>query len=823
MDVNFVGENLLPGQIGQFFIVLAFVGSLLSTVSYFFAVKNNDLSDRSWVTLGRTGFLISLASIIGIGIILFYIILNHNYEYYYVWAHSSKVLPVYYIISAFWEGQEGSFWLWTFWQSLIGVILIWKAKSWENGVMTVVALSQVFLTSMLLGVEIFGERVGSSPFILLREAKNLQEWAPVVFNDPENYKNYLKYITDGNGLSPLLQNYWMVIHPPTLFLGFASMIVPFAYGIAALWQRRYKEWIKPVMPWALFAVMILGAGIIMGSFWAYEALNFGGFWAWDPVENASIIPWLTLIAGIHVMIAFKNTGHAYFTAVALIFISFVLVLYASFLTRSGILGETSVHSFTDMGMFGHLILYNIVFLIIPIYFLAKRWKELPITHKDEETYSREFWMFIGALVLTVACLQVIFTTSVPVFNRAFGTKFSPPIDAIQYYNKWQAPFAVLVTLVSGFSQFLKYKRTDPRKFYSSLVSSLVFALAITGGFVYLTGVYTNLMYIILTFSCVFAVLSNARLLTGSIAGKMNKLAGSAVAHIGFAMLILGALVAAATSNPISINETNYIPVKDFEKAAKPGENIMLYQNEPKKMGKYTVTYISDTTIKPNTFYKLNFKQIDEKTGKIKEDFDLNPSIQENGKMGLIASPDTKHYLTSDIYTHITSVSEEIEEHAPHEGHSEEENYKAPRILTLAVGDTVHTSSGVLTVKPMNTSPVIRDLKLAPGDVAVSLPLEIDVSGKIYNAEPLFFVKGNNTFDFARNIKELGLRVRFTKILPDQGKVELQVFEKPQAAKKWLVFKSIEFPYINLYWAGTIVMVIGFIMSILRRKREAEAK
>ncbi len=821
--VKFVGESLLPGQIGQLFIVLAFVGSLLATVAYAFGVKNKNTQDLSWTKIGRAGFLINLISIIGIGATLFYLILNQKNEYHYVYDHSSKALPIYYIISAFWEGQEGSFWLWAFWQSLIGLVLIWKAKTWENGVMTVIALSQVFLTSMLLGVEIFGERIGSSPFILLRDVINLKEWAPVVFNDPTNYANYLKFITDGQGLNPLLQNYWMVIHPPTLFLGFASMVVPFAYGIAALWERRYKDWIKPVMPWALFAVMILGAGIIMGSFWAYEALNFGGFWAWDPVENASIIPWLTLIAGVHVMIAFKNTGHAYFTAIALIFISFILVLYASFLTRSGILGDTSVHSFTDMGMFGHLILYNVVFLIIAIYFIASRWKELPITHKDEETYSREFWMFIGALVLTVACLQVIFTTSVPVFNKAFGTAFTPPVDAIKYYNKWQAPFAVLVTLVSGFSQFLKYKRTDPRKFYSSLISSVVFALVITSGFVYLTGIYSNLMYIILTFSCVFAVLSNARLLTGAFTGKANKLAGSAVAHIGFALLLLGALVAAATSNPISINESNFIPVKDFEKAAKPGENIMLYKNEPKKMGKYTVTYVSDTTIAPNTFYKLNFKQIDEKTGKIKEDFELNPSIQENGDMGLIASPDTKHYLTSDIYTHITSAADKKEEHADHEGHSEEENYKAPRILNLAVGDTLHTSSGVLTVKGMNTSPVIKDLKLAPGDLAVSLALEVNVSGKIYNAEPVFLVKGNNTFDFAKNIQELGLRLRFTKIIPEQNKIELQVYEKPQQAKDWLVFKAIEFPYINLYWAGTIIMVIGFIMSIVRRRREVAAK
>jgi cytochrome c-type biogenesis protein CcmF len=820
MDIQYAGENLLPGKIGQFFIVLAFAASLLATISYFFAARNKDLEDNSWNRIGRIAFLLNWVSVIGIGVTLFFLILNHYNEYYYVYFHSSKELPVYYIVSAFWEGQEGSFWLWSFWQSLLGAILIWKSRTWENGVMTVVSFSQVFLTSMLLGVQIFGERIGSSPFILLRDAVSLKDMAPVVFANADNLKNYLRFITDGRGLNPLLQNYWMVIHPPTLFLGFASMVVPFAYAITGLWLKKYKEWVKPAMPWALFAVMVLGTGIIMGSFWAYEALNFGGFWAWDPVENASLIPWLMLIGGIHVMIAFKNTGHAFFTAIVLVLLSFILVLYASFLTRSGILGETSVHAFTDLGMFGHLIAYNVVFLIIPIVLLILRWKELPITNKDEETYSREFWMFIGALVVTVACIQVIFSTSVPVFNKAFGTNFAPPIDAIKYYNQWQAPFAILVTIISGFSQFLKYKRTDPRKFYSSLIASVVFSLVLTAAFVWITNVYTNLMYILLSFSSIFAIVSNIRVVAMGFSGK-SKLLGAAVAHMGFALLLIGAMVSAATSEPISLNESNFIPVKDFEKAEKPGQNMVLYKNEPKKMGRFTVTYIGDTTVAPNTFYTLNFKVFNEE-GKMKEDFNLKPHVQVNEKMGLIASPDTKHYLTYDVYTHITSAPDKSASHEDHVGHSEEENYKAPRILTVKTGDTIHTSSGIIKIMPLNVKPAAKDLALAPNDVAVGLPLEVDLNGKIYKTEPIFLVKGKNIFNFARTIDDLGIMVKFTKILPEQQKVELQVFEKPQQAKDWVVFKSIEFPYINLYWVGTIVMVIGFFMSILRRKKEIRA-
>lgn len=822
MDIQFVGESLLPGRLGQFFIVLTFCASVLSTLSYFFATQQKDLSDKSWRNIGRVAFSLNFVGIIGIGAILFYLILGHFNEYSYVYFHSSKELPTHYIISAFWEGQEGSFWLWAFWQAVLGLVLMGTAKSWESPVMTVVSLSQAFLASMILGVEIFGARLGSSPFILLRDAVDLRAMGEVVFANPENFANYLKFITDGRGLNPLLQNYWMVIHPPTLFLGFASMIVPFAFGIAALWQKRYKEWVAPALPWALFAVMVLGAGIIMGSFWAYEALNFGGFWAWDPVENASLIPWLTLIAAVHVMVAFKNTGHAYFTAIALVFVSFLLVLYASFLTRSGVLGDTSVHSFTDLGMFGHLILFIVVFLLLAVVFMVVRWKELPITQKDEEIYSREFWLFIGALFLTIACIQVIFATSVPVFNIAFGTSFAPPIDAIKYYNKWQAPFAVIVLLISGFSQYLKYKRTDARKFYSRLISVLLFSIVISAAVAYITNIYTNSMYILITFSCVFAILSNTGVLYQAFTGKY-KLAGSAVAHMGFAMLLLGALIAAATNQPLSLNADNYIPVKDFEKTEKPGENIMLYKNEPKKMGKYTVTYVSDTLVAPNTFYKINFKIVDEKTGKVQEEFDLNPHVQDNEKMGLIASPDTKHYITYDMYTHITSAAIKQEEHADHEGHSDDENYKAPRVVTLKAGDTLHVSSGVLTVGEINTKPNARDLKFTADDFAVGLPIEIDVAGKKYNTEPIFLLRGKNTFDFSRKLEDLGMKFRFSRIIPEEKKVELMVYEKPQQAKHWIVFKAIEFPYINLYWAGTIIMVIGFLMSIVRRQKEAKGK
>jgi cytochrome c-type biogenesis protein CcmF len=817
MDIQFIGENLLPGKIGQFFIVLSFCTALLSTIAYYFATSTNlskdslvRASSEGWKKIARLAFLINILAVIGIGSSLYYIIYNHLFEYHYAWAHSSKILPVYYIISSFWEGQEGSFWLWMFWQSFLGFIIFKRAKSWENSVMTIMMLSQAFIASMLVGVEVFGLKIGSSPFILLRDAMP----GPIFQRG-----DYLSLITDGNGLNPLLQNYWMVIHPPTLFLGFASMIVPFAYAIGGLWEKRYSEWVKPALPWTLFAVMILGTGIIMGSFWAYEALNFGGFWAWDPVENASIIPWLTLIAAVHVLIAYKNSGHSYFTATFLVLISFVLVLYASFLTRSGILGETSVHSFTDLGMFWHLVLYIFVFFFLSIFFLVIRWKELPITKKDEETYSREFWLFIGALVISIACLQILASTSVPVFNAVFGTEIAPPADVIAHYNKWQVPFAVVIAIISAFSQYLKYKKTDPKKFYISISVSFVLSIFITAAAVYIMDIYSNAMYILLTFAAIFSIVANARILGDAFAGKW-RLAGSAVAHIGFALLLVGALVAAATNKVVSINNTGIGFGDEFAKNNNPRENIILYQDEPVKMDRYTVTYLGDSVEGVNTYYRINYKVLDEKSGKEKENFTLYPNAQVNAKMRqIIASPDTKHYLFHDIYTHVSSVPLKEEDHEEHEGHSDDENYEKPVTYEINIGDTLRFREGYVVVKGINRDAKVQNIPLGENDIAIGLQLEVNSDGKTYPSEPIYMLKDGSKFDFGKKVDEKGLKFRFTNVFPDKNKLELMLYQKPKAEKAWVVLKAIEFPYINLFWGGTIIMVIGFILSIFRRNKE----
>ncbi|RYF83607.1 MAG: cytochrome c assembly protein, partial [Chitinophagaceae bacterium] len=251
--MNYIGEHLLPGQLGHFFILLSFVASLGATFSYFLSVQKgkklttgnwqdlaNDGASNQWKKLGRFFFITEVISVFAVFAILFYIISNHYFEYKYAWQHSSRSLEPEYLLSCFWEGQEGSFLLWSIWHCVLGLFIIWKEKEWEGPVMTVISFVQILLATMLMGVPAL--HMGSNPFMLMRNS-GLLDNAPAFFDMTGAMRqDYLSLIKDGNDLNPLLQNYWMVIHPPVLFLGFASTIIPFAFAIGGLWTKKFSAW-----------------------------------------------------------------------------------------------------------------------------------------------------------------------------------------------------------------------------------------------------------------------------------------------------------------------------------------------------------------------------------------------------------------------------------------------------------------------------------------------------------------------------------------------------------------------------------------------------
>ncbi|MCX6275921.1 MAG: cytochrome c biogenesis protein CcsA [Bacteroidetes bacterium] len=801
--IQYIGEELFWGKLGNMLIILAFTSALFSSFSYIFALRTGE---DSWRKIARKSFLVHTISIIGIFGVIMSLIVRHRFEYFFIWEHSNKVMPMRYILSCMWEGQEGSFLLWMFWNTVLSWVVIYKSREWESGVMINVSLVQSFLGSMLLGVVIFNHKIGNNPFILLREAPDFANLPFVQMPD------YLSKLADGRGLNPLLQNYWMTIHPPTLFLGFASTVVPFAFAMAGLMRKKYTEWIEVALPYTFFSVMILGTGILMGAAWAYEALSFGGFWAWDPVENASLVPWMTLVGAAHVMLIYKARKHSLLSAYLLSIATFILVLYSTFLTRSGILGDTSVHAFTDLGMTGHLVFYILFFLALAAWFLVKNRKSIIIQHEDEKLSSREFWMFIGSLVLLIGCIQITITTSIPVINKLFGLKMAPPVDAIDHYNRWQVPVAIIICLLIGIGQFFKYKQSDSITVRKRLLIPFSLSILVTVGCAFILKVYPP-QYYALFFASVFAFIANMDYMFRILKGKIS-FSGASIAHAGIALILLGALISNSKKQVISQNMKMVDLGKDFPN----NENIMVEQRtDTLPMGEYWVVYKGKELVGVNTLYTIEYYNLNRSTGIKEKQFELKPIIQINARMGNVAEPATKHFLSKDIYTHLTYYVPEDKEGASGD-------WQAPKTHTVSVGDTFMLSNSMVIVQGLNKNIDKNALQLTDADIAVGAQLLIeDINKNTYNAEPLFIIHDMQVYSKEALVDTLGVKFSFGKIDPATGKLDLAVAEKKANKKEFIIMKAIIFPGINILWMGCILMILGSFIAIRQRIKSATTK
>jgi cytochrome c-type biogenesis protein CcmF len=835
------------GDLGHFFVITSFVAAITSAFSYFKATASGALEQQSfWLKNGAFSFYAHSAAVIGICVTLFIIIANHYFEYHYAYSHSDRNLPGHYLISTFWNGQEGSFLLWMFWQAILGIILIHTNKFWEAPVMTVFALVQAFLASMILGVVLPGIdfRIGSSPFILIRD---VMQNAPIFKSDPEFVPN------DGTGLNPLLQNYWMVIHPPTLFLGFASTLVPFSFCIAGLWLRKYREWVRPALPWALFGGAILGLGILMGGYWAYETLNFGGYWNWDPVENAVYIPWLILVAAIHTMITYKNSETALKASIILVIAVFILILYSTFLTRSGILGDSSVHSFTDLGLSGQLLIYLLFFLLIAFVLSAIRWREIPSTEKEVSTYSREFWIFVGTLVLCLMGFQVLLPTSIPVWNKFIGifgitSNMAPPPDQIGFYTKFQLWFAVVIGFLSGVGQFFWWKKIDAKSLLKELRTPLLITLVI---FVVLLQVMyyqfgaeaiKKPAFLIILLSGIFTITANTKILF-SLFKSSPGLSGGAIAHIGIGLMLVGMMFSAGYSKVVSLNNTGLIYRREASEEYNR-ENLLLFINEPRSMAGYQIEFKgerlepreksgylnpNDVTFTEDPFHVVAKRDIvykNEKLFNAKDTIEifpenryyeiqlvgnngkrhlLYPRVQDNPQMGIAASPDIKRDFTRDLYAHVVDLND------PEKAEwSKTEEIKVSTLQQFFANDYVAALENVERI--FN----IGNVSLDSADVAVKAIIKVKGEYQEYIAEPVFIIRNRMVGRIPYEIRDLGTQFTLMNIHPETGQFTIGINTRQ---KDWIVIKALDKPMINVLWIGTLVLMTGFGVAMTRRFRE----
>lgn len=824
---------------GHLLLSGAFLTSLVVMVLYAAAaVRGNQsvekIANRFWYLKGILLLLSSAA--------LIYLIMTHQFQYYYVWNYTSLDLEIKYLFSAFYGGQEGSFMLWILISCLVGVGLIqWTRKPYKAPVMFVMALTQFFLLSMIIGWDLSFAKIGASPFrTIAQEMPN----APFIQANPDFVP------TDGTGLNDLLKSPWMMIHPPIIFVGFSMMTVPFAFAIASLWTKTYHEWIRPALPWTLAANLSLLTAIFLGGYWAYETLSFGGYWAWDPVENASLVPWLIGTAGIHAMIIQRKSSRAHKASLFLSILAYVAIVYQTFLTRSGVLADQSVHSFVDLGLYGQLLMYILVMTFMGIGFYLYRYRELPSPEEESKFLSREFMTFTGSMLLLILGIIIIVGTSSPIIGRFFVENPTPP--EIQFYNDWSMPIAIIMAFGTVLGQYLFWQKHT----WESLAGAMITPLLITSTATVVSivlGEVSNIYYMIYIFAGWFAVIGNSSILIRLIRENL-KLTGGTLTHIGFGVLLLGIIASSAYTGPLLDQRTNAYnarvaagEVYDEEgfPVTQPREMFSLDLNRPTLINnEYMVTYegyeLSDSPRPGQQTYRLRFESIDSErvfymypevypmlttSSRTSIEWSVDPHVQ-SGWM-------SDYYLYVAGSKYVAQKNEELEEQNRNQDPSVSLEAGEEEIQTIEIEQGETIEAGPFSFTFMNFTPA-QEAEL-PDSTQIGIRSLVRVthtpSGNAFDVEPLFAVYTEDEVSYTYapplEIERWGMTVSFTRIFPESDSIELTVDGLDMEFEEdWVLIVAEEKPFVSVVWLGTFLLMGGFTISIFRhwsREKNTEEK
>lgn len=400
------------------FLALACAG--VSCIAYLvFGFARREASTSLPVRIARVSYYVSFAGVAYASVYLMQQILSHaRYDIAYIHDYSSPTDALIYQVSSFWAGQEGSLLLWALFAGAIGLVFARKLHGAAPYLMSFWASVQVFLLTLL---------AVSDPF------RKLVDFRPGMV---------------GVGLNPLLKNPWMAIHPPLIFLGYAALIVPAAFAIQALVKGDMSKWAGRCLPWALFGWTALSAGIVLGMVWSYEVLGWGGYWGWDPVENASLVPWLVSTALVHGLLLQRYRGRMARANVVMALATFLLIVYATFLTRSGVLSDFSVHSFADLGAHAYLLGFLIFYAAFCLILMAMRRRTISASSKPLNAKSKDFVITLGVICLVLFAVVVLVGTSYPVI---FGGAVLP-----RFYTRMSIPVAAVIVVLLALAPRLRW-------------------------------------------------------------------------------------------------------------------------------------------------------------------------------------------------------------------------------------------------------------------------------------------------------------------------------------------------------------------------------
>ena len=831
----------------EFEYTIGILGKLSVSISVFFCVisliyyyRAANLDDERFLKVGNWMFILKGVFMIMASGILIYLIMTHQFQYYYVFNYTSLDLQSKYLFSAFYGGQEGSFMLWILFSWISGVGLMkWTRAPYRAPVMFFLTLTQLFLITMIVGWKLGDFTVGASPYRMLAEE---MPNAPFIQANP----NFVP--ADGRGLNDLLKSPWMMIHPPILFVGFAMMTIPYCFAMAALWKRKYNEWVSPALPWTLGANLSLLTAIFLGGYWAYVTLSFGGFWAWDPVENASLVPWLIGTAGIHTMIIQRKSSVAQKSSLLFAILAYVLIVYETFLTRSGILADSSVHSFVDLGLYNQLLIFMLLVTGVGLGMFFWRYKELPTLEKESKILSREFMTFTGAILLLILGIVIILGTSSPIIGLLFNDNPTPP--EISFYNDWSMPIAIFMALFTVLGQYLFWKKYDAE----TLATALLYPTLVTSIATLITVIFSSIRnpyYMFYIFAGFFAIVGNTWVMA-RLSIKKPKLIGGSLTHVGFGALLLGILASSTFNNTLLDQKTqNYnMAVIAGEVVDERGFTISqtvdmqkLTLNEPTLINnEYIVIYegyeINNQNRPGQQTYRIRFQDLEGSSP-----FYLYPEVypmlttSSASKINWSVDPDVRTGLLSDIYLYMAGSSyierqnKQVEESGSiHLVADSDEIVKADSSQSIEFKKNQSIEVGGFNFTFINF--IQEDIAKLPPNTSIGIRAQIQVlhlaSNMEFLIEPLFAVFVENGKSYVLSPPVLlslhDLSFQFSKVNPQTDSIELTITGLDETYdEEWILIVAEKKPFISVVWAGTFLLMAGFTVSIFRHWQREKLK
>jgi cytochrome c-type biogenesis protein CcmF len=575
---------------------------------------------------------------------------------------------------------------------------------------------------------------------------------------------------DGFGLNILLQDPWMASHPPAVFLGYAAMSVPAALALAALFKWEESEWLDTGLRWSLIAFIALGVGIILGGFWAYKVLGWGGFWGWDPVENASLVPWIVVTALVHGLIVQKATNSLQRTNVVLALSGYLLVVYATFLTRSGVLADFSVHSFPKGTLYRWLVAGMLGMLAVSAYALIRR--KAPQGRPVETSFSWPFLLSSMAVLLVMSASLVLIGTSWPILTSFMER---PTIPSMPFYNRVSLPLYVVLLLALGVAPFSGWKLPSWRMLHKGVWISLTVAAAATGAAFAAGG--RGLGYLLLFFAASFALTSNLiRLVNVARTRWLNT--GAALSHLGFAMMIVGIVASSAWDREAELQLPLDQPVEALERTLTYRGHVE--GSSPKEQWRIDVAGPGDDVVPAvTTMYQMQ---------------------QGNAEPQLVREPAILRSLGHDVYLVPVGLQ-------PNQ-----------QMIDLVQGQPARRGKVQLTFDRFETESmgepgagmrVLAVIKIEPDgrdEEIVKLPMV--AAGAQMVGEPV------------RAVSLPGTTLKLDRMAVEQKLVRVEI-QDPGGAETLLTTVTLK-PLMNVLWSGTIVMALGCVVAATRRYVEKRA-